>query len=205
MSAMSDERDRPVVNIQGPRVALGPWRRDLVPLYHRWDNDFDLRRSDDPSEARPVSLEEAQNDYDQWATSGAARRVRFTVYEVAGWTPIGMANVRDLDWHNQTGVLGISIAEANYRGKGYGTEATQLVLDFAFTVMGLHNVMLDVLATNQAGLRAYSKAGFREIGRRRESSLINKQRYDIVYMDCLAQDFVSPVLARVFAPESERN
>src|SRR5437870_3835255 len=54
----------PTVNIRGRLVALGPLRRDLVPLYTRWENDFATLRTDDPSAARPITLEEQLNDYD---------------------------------------------------------------------------------------------------------------------------------------------
>ena len=199
--AVQPTSERPIVNIQGRLVALGPLRRDLVPAYVRWDNDYGTRRTDDPAEARPVTLEEHLNDYDEWVRSAAARRIRFTVYEVATWRPIGMTILRDLNWQSRNAVFGITIGEPDCRGKGYGTEATGLTLDQAFTVMGLHTVLLDVLATNPAGLRAYEKAGFREIGRWRESALISGRYYDTVFMECLARDFKSPVLAKVFAPD----
>jgi RimJ/RimL family protein N-acetyltransferase len=193
--------ERPIVNIRGRLVALGPLRRDLVPTYARWDNDYGTRRTDDPAEARPVTLDELLNDYDEWARSAAARRIRFTVYEVATWRPIGTTILRDLNRHSRTAVLGVTIGEPACRGKGYGTEATRLTLDQAFTVMGLHTVLLDALATNPAGLRAYEKAGFREIGRWRESALVGGRYCDTVFMECLARDFESPVLAGVFAPD----
>jgi diamine N-acetyltransferase len=193
--------ERPTVNIGGRFVALGPLRRDLVPTYARWDNDYGTRRTDDPAEARPVTLEEHLNNYDEWAKSGATRRIRFTVYEVATWRPIGTTILRDLNWQSRNAVFGITIGEPDCRGKGYGTEATRLTLDQAFTVMGLHTVLLDALATNPAGLRAYTKAGFREIGRWRESALIGGRYFDTVFMECLAQEFESPVLAQVFAPD----
>ncbi len=36
-------------------------------------------------------------------------------------------------------------------GRGYGTETTRLMLDYAFTALGLHNVMLTVFVFNAAG------------------------------------------------------
>ena len=53
------------------------------------------------------------------------------------------------------------------RGRGLGTEATRLTLDWAFHVLGLHNVMLEVLPANAPAIRAYEAAGFRRIGVRR--------------------------------------
>lgn len=52
-----------------------------------------------------------------------------------------------------------------------------------------------------AGRRAYEKAGFREIGRRRQCVWMGGELWDEIYMDCLATEFTSPVLSRVFVPE----
>lgn len=57
---------------------------------------------------------------------------------------------------------------ADARGKGFGTETTSLMLDYAFTVLGLHSVGLAVAEFNAAGIRAYQKAEFQECGRWRE-------------------------------------
>ena len=46
---------QPIVNIVGEKVALGPIRKDLIPLYHRWRNDFSVARTFD-YEPGPVTL-----------------------------------------------------------------------------------------------------------------------------------------------------
>ena len=94
------------------------------------------------------------------------------------------------------------IGEGAYRGRGYGTETTRLMLDYAFTALGLHNVFLTVNAYNYAGIRAYEKAGFREFGRRRQCKMRGGRRWDVVYMDCLATEFSSPVLTAIFEPDT---
>jgi RimJ/RimL family protein N-acetyltransferase len=68
-----------------------------------------------------------------------------------------------------------------------------LLLDYAFSVLGLHNVMLDVAGYNERAIRAYRRAGFREIGRRRQSYRLGDRVYDQVFMDCLATEFESPL------------
>jgi diamine N-acetyltransferase len=65
-------------------------------------------------------------------------------------------------------------------------------------------VMLTTDSYNLAGQAAYRKAGFREFGRRRQVSPLNGQLYDVVYMDCLATEFVSPLLGKIFVPDAPR-
>src|SRR3712207_4845770 len=67
------------------------------------------------------------------------------------------------------------------------------MLDYAFTALGLHNVMLTVFEYNAAGIRAYQKAGFEEFGRRRECRAMGGKLWDEIYMDCLSSEFERPV------------
>jgi RimJ/RimL family protein N-acetyltransferase len=62
--------------------------------------------------------------------------------------------------------------------------------------------MLTVYAYNVAGQRAYAKAGFREYARRRECHQMGGRLWDMIYMECLATNFTSPVLAPIFTPDA---
>jgi RimJ/RimL family protein N-acetyltransferase len=79
------------------------------------------------------------------------------------------------------------------------------MLDYAFSALGLHNVMLLVFEFNRAGRRAYEKAGFREFGRRRQCRAGGGRLWDIIYMECLSTEFTSPLLARTLAPDTSRS
>ena len=117
---------------------------------------------------------------------------------------MGTAYLAGIDHRHRRAEFGVLIGEPTCRGKGYGTEAARLVLDYAFTALGLHNVMLTCYEFNLAGQRAYARAGFREFGRRRQSHWMGGRWWDEVYMECLATGFVSPVLDRIFVPDAAR-
>jgi diamine N-acetyltransferase len=194
----------PVLNIVGERVALGPLRRDLIPLYTKWRNDFDVQRTfgDVPV---PVTVEQRTRWFEE--QSADPETPWFTIYALedgAPPRPIGTTDLFNINHRYRTGQFGMLIGEGDARGKGYGTEVVRLMLDFAFNALGLHNVMLIVAEYNVAGRRAYEKAGFREFGRRRQADILAGVVYDEIYMDCLATEFTSPVLARVFAPDVPR-
>lgn len=201
MAKMESDGEMPLVNIVGEAVALGPVRRDLIPLYQRWMNDFQTlpRLGAAPG---PMTLEAETRWYDEIVASDT--RI-FTIYERATWRPLGTTDLRDIDHRNRSASFGVLIGEPGDRGKGYGTEATRLMLDYAFTALGLHNVLLHVYAYNLAGQRAYEKAGFKEIGRRRQCRWLGGRLWDEVLMDCLASEFESPVLGRLFVPDEARS
>ena len=189
----------PIVNIVGERVALGPLLREHIPLLARWRNDFFVMRTFGTPRGLPVETITAR--YEEWVTGND---YWFIIYERATWRPIGHTDLFSVDWRGRTAEFGILIGEAEARGKGYGTETARLMLDYAFTALGLHSVVLMTDAFNLAGQAAYRKAGFKEFGRRRQCSFLNGQLHDIVYMDCLASEFTSPALAQVFAPDTPR-
>lgn len=129
----------------------------------------------------------------------------FTIYERPTWRPIGNTGLHRIDYRDRTAEFGILIGEAECRGKGYGTETARLMLDYAFTAIGLNNVLLRVHEHNLAGRRAFEKAGYREIGRRRQCRFMGGRFWDEIYMDCLASEFTNPVLGRVFTPDAPRD
>jgi len=186
--------EQPILNLVGDKVALGPIRRELLPLYQRWINDFAVLHGLAVTGPRPMTAEGEAAWYDRLATSQTD--VAFTIYERAALRPIGNVGLHQIDHFNRTAIFGIVIGEKDCWGKGYGTEATRLLLDYAFTALGLHNVILHVFAHNQRAIRTYQRAGFREIGRRREAHRRAGQAEDVVLMDCLATEFDSPVLRR---------
>jgi len=191
----------PIVIIDGERIALGPLSRDLPSSYQRWINSFATQRTV-AQVPRPWTLEHEQ----AWIEGQlvATGEVPFTIYEKATMRPIGTTGLVGIDHRNGTAEFGILVGESDCWGKGYGTEAATLMLDYAFTALGLRNVVLRVLSFNLAGIRAYQKAGFKEIGRRREAHLMNGRRYDVVLMDCVANEFQSRNLSRVFTPDQPR-
>ena len=193
---------QPVINIEGEGVALGPLRHDLIPTYTRWRNDFVVSRTLDYVPG-PYPREEREA---WWARANAdTTSVRFTVYERETGRPIGIANLLNVDFRHRTAGLGLMIGETDCWGKGYGTETTRLLLDYAFTVLCMQNVLLHVYEFNMAARRSYEKVGFREIGRRRESHWFNGRFWDEIAMDILDIEFESPVLRALLEPEAPRD
>ena len=196
-------RAAPLVNIVGEKVALGPLRKDLVPTYMRWFNDFRTLRTM-LAVPLPLTLEQEQQWYERVITRNETNTM-VTIFELSTNRPVGNTDLHKIDYRNRTAEFGIAIGEPDARGKGYGTEATQLMLDYAFTALGLHTVMLRVFAYNLAGIRAYTKAGFKEFGRRRECHFMGGKYWDVIYMECLATEWgPSPVLAEIFKPDEPR-
>ena len=180
--------------VVGEKVALGPLRRDLAAVYARWMNQLEVRRGLDQV---GIQTQETQEKWVEENIEAGAKRapeaLEFTVYDRADSAPIGTAGLFEIGHINGTAEFAIVIGER--RGQGLGTEATRLMLDFAFHVLKLRNVLLQVLEWNVGGLTAYERAGFRRVGVRRGAVISRGRPTDLVIMDAVPEDFGASVLA----------
>jgi diamine N-acetyltransferase len=182
--------------LTGERAALGLLRREHVPSLARWFNDPEVRSG---LAHRGLVNEDAELKwYEEMAEAGRAPRpsaVAFAVHDAGDGELVGVCVLEGIDHNFTRADLGIFLGRR--RGTGIGTDATRLVLDWAFTMLGLHNVMLETYAFNEQAVRAYERAGFRVIGRRRDAVRAMGRRWDSILMDATAADFESPVLAKL--------
>jgi RimJ/RimL family protein N-acetyltransferase len=178
----------PTISFQGEKVAVGPLHSGLIPLLSRWDSDFETRMwsGDELLIHTPEHLEKIFKGFIEEPKDD---KVFMAFYDRVTLQPIGWGNIRDINTYHQTCELGIGIGEPEYRGRGYGSEAVRLMVDFAFTAYNIRNVLLDTNSFNQRAFRAYQKVGFKEIGRRRQATRYGNRLFDIIYMDCLAEEF----------------
>jgi RimJ/RimL family protein N-acetyltransferase len=83
----------------------------------------------------------------------------------------------------------ILIGDQAFWGRGYGTEATRLMVAYGFKRLNLHRIELGVLEANEYAVRAYLKVGFVEEGRARQYAFVNGRYFDSIWMGLLAETF----------------
>jgi RimJ/RimL family protein N-acetyltransferase len=189
--------DRPFL-VTGERAALGLLRREHLPEITTWFNDPDVKRG--LAHRGVVSEEGSAAWYDKVVEAGRQHRpteVAFAIHAADDGAFVGVCGLEDIDHNFSRCEFGIWVAR---RGEGIGTDATRLALDWAFTVIGLHNVMLETYEFNEAGIRAYERAGFKPVGRRRDAVRALGRRWDTLLMDATATEFESPVLLEKLRP-----
>lgn len=177
--------ERPQIDLIGEAVALGPLNSDLLEKYQNWLSYYGEDR-DLPGAA----FDSVEIEFEFAANTGdSIEDIYFTVYELGSWRPIGGAALTEIDFDDQVAEFSMIIGEPDCRGKGYGTESTRLVLDYAFNALGLYHVMLSVYEYNYSARGAFQRAGFREFSRRRDCHLEGARFWDEIYMGCIACDF----------------
>ncbi|HUG14035.1 MAG TPA: GNAT family protein [Thermomicrobiales bacterium] len=195
-NVMDQHGPEPALMIRGELVGLGPLRRDLASTFQRWMNDLGVVRTL-AQPRRPMTVDAEHAWLDGALTSSDAI---FTIYELDTLRPIGNTGLENIHATNGTCEFGIVIGERDAWGKGHGTEATRLMLSYAFDVLGLHSVRLAVYANNERAIRAYERAGFRRAGRIRGAQRIGRARIDEIMMDAVVDDFEPSFLHEIMHP-----
>ncbi|MGI8484936.1 MAG: GNAT family N-acetyltransferase [Thermomicrobiales bacterium] len=112
----------------------------------------------------PLSPARARSYFDSIILPSSARGTCWAIHERATGNFIGSTAVTDIQ-SNKSCHFRIVIGEKQAWGKGYGTEATTLVVQEAFESLGLIQVRLEVFAHNVRAQRTYERVGFHETGR----------------------------------------
>jgi RimJ/RimL family protein N-acetyltransferase len=172
--------------IVGERLYLSPFDADDTDIHFKWAKWMNDRAVSDTFDGHKnhTSLSSAKKFVQE------LKGHRFFIVLMDGDVLIGQISLHDIDHLNRHAFLGIMIGETEHHGKGYGTEAVRLILDYGFNTLNLHNIMLSAHEDNYAGIACYKKVGFKESGRRREWLFKNGKYIDVLYMDILAHEFM---------------
>lgn len=151
---------------KGQKVILKAYEKSDIEMAHKLFNNFEMQRFLSPSAIFPISFEE-EAEFVASCGKNKDKTYSFAVTTLDG-KYIGGCGYMNANWRNRTAWIGIAIADPEYWGKGYGTEAAQLLLDFIFNELNLRKVLLNVFSFNERAIKCYQKLGFKEEGRLKE-------------------------------------
>ncbi|MEC3981561.1 GNAT family N-acetyltransferase [Amycolatopsis sp. H20-H5] len=150
-----------------------------------------LARLNDP-ETRRLTGTHDEFDLEQvraWHRGLAGRddRADWVILHAETGEFLGDVSFNVVDVANRSAQFRIALAAAA-PGRGYGTSATRLVLDYGFDVVGLHRVGLEVFDYNPRARRVYEKCGFVAEGVKRQALRWDGEWHDVVVMAALATE-----------------
>jgi RimJ/RimL family protein N-acetyltransferase len=184
----------------GKKVFLSPINVEDAATFTEWLNDMEVTKYL-TTIREAITLTKEREILEKMAKSEHV----YIVVDLEINKVIGIAGLHHIDPYSNTCELGLFIGDKDYWNQGYGEEASRLLLDYAFNILNMHNIMLRVFAYNIRAVKCYEKIGFREIGRQREAYQIAGNRYDIIFMDLLSEDFDSSTIQKNFSEEYEES
>ncbi|MFD1136014.1 GNAT family N-acetyltransferase [Paenibacillus sp. PDC88] len=149
-----------------------------------YTEDYEYLRNLDTDYAVPQTVQENEPK-----SARMDHGVEFMLRTIDEDRLIGFVALHSIEWNNQSARLAIGIGKAKDRNKGYGSDALQLILRYAFYELNLNRVSLDVISYNEIAYHAYKKAGFVEEGRMRQAVLRGGQKYDRIMMGLLREEW----------------
>lgn len=170
--------------LKGNNVILRAIERDDLKRMHELARNVDLVLLGD-GEWQPTPLAAFEKDFDKHLER--EEKSWFTI-EVDGEV-IGGCGLHHSDRRNATTQFGIGIYDPRYVGRGYGREAIELLLGWAFRVQNWRRVWLTTLACNERAIRAYRKLGFIDEGRLREHAFFAGEYVDELQMGMLRSEW----------------
>jgi RimJ/RimL family protein N-acetyltransferase len=185
--ATAPERDiwRPEA-IVGRQIVLRRHRVENLRTFMRWYTDPEVARLTRYQQA-PLSQDEIQRFF--YSRIMGTDFLSMAIHLRESNRLVGTCAFSQLDGDNGSTLFHITIGERDAWGLGYGTEATQLMLEHAFTRLALHRVALTVFEFNARAIRSYQKCGFVEEGRARQAIFRDGRFWDEIHMSVLLDEW----------------
>lgn len=173
-------------HIEGERVVLRRHVRENLHAFLRWYADPEVARLTRYQDG-PMRPDEIERFFAARALGTDSLAMAIHLRDTGRL--IGSCAFSQLDGDNGSALFHITIGEQDAWGQGYGSEATELMVSHAFSVLGLHRVALSVFAFNERAIRAYVRVGFEIEGRSREAIWRGGKWWDEIHMSMLEPEW----------------
>lgn len=143
--------------IKGKAISLRKMQESDTPNIVKWRNSEKVRKY------FIYQTRITEEDHKNWIVDKVltGEVVQFIICENESGSDIGSVYIKDINMLHKKAEYGIFISE-EFQGKGFGTEVAELMLQYAFEVVGMHKIYLRVLADNSRAIKAYEHAGFKQ-------------------------------------------
>ncbi|MCB0446747.1 MAG: GNAT family N-acetyltransferase [Gelidibacter sp.] len=86
---------------------------------------------------------------------------------------LGMIDLFDFDFKNSRAGIGILVKDSVNRKQGFGKEALQLLINYSFKQLNLHQLYCNISEDNKASIKLFTNQGFENIGLKKDWILVN--------------------------------
>jgi len=160
-----------------------------IDLLYRWENDqrvWHMGNTLSPYSRFEIEQFVLNSGHDIYAS----KQLRFMIdwHKAAGGTQtIGSIDLFDFDPYHRRAGVGILI-DAEYRRKGFASESMELLSEYCFQTLNLHQLFCNIENSNQESIRLFTKAGYKTCGLRKQWLLRNRQWCDELMLQLINPD-----------------
>jgi len=161
--------------------ALEP--EDLEFVYHVENNEkiWEVSNTQTPYSRFLIKqyLENAHQDIYE------AKQLRLVICKKDSNKAIGLIDLFDFDPKNHRAGIGILIEKPDERGNGFGYESLELVINYSFTHLNIHQLYANISSNNEVSLKLFAKFGFQKIGIKKDWHFSQGKYHDEVFVQLI--------------------
>ena len=155
-----------MITLKGENTYLRALEPDDLDFIHQIENDetiWEISNTQTPYSKFLIKeyLEQAHKDIFE------VKQLRLVICNNQNRS-IGLIDLFDFDFKNKRAGVGLLISHSNNRGKGYGKEALQLLINYSFYHLALHQLYCNICQDNLSSLNLFVKQGFKKIGLKKD-------------------------------------
>ena len=166
------------IKIEGNKIYLKDLdEKNATQEYCDWLNDSEVNKYLETKEATIYELKQYIHD-----KNNNPNCLFLGIFLKENNKHIGNIKLEPIEFNNKNATLGILIGDKKYWGRGIGTEATKLLVNYAFNTLDLKEVNLGVISDNKAAIEVYKNAGFKIDMINKKSTRYGNKYYDGVVM-----------------------
>jgi RimJ/RimL family protein N-acetyltransferase len=180
--------ERPALPVlRGRSVFLRATERADIDRFVRWFNDGEMLAF--IGMRAPMSRAAEERWFERMLEAEGRDAYHFVICMRDDGRPVGTIGFFDLNLVNGSVELGITIGEKELWGRGLGTDAVEVLVDFGFGELRLERIMLKVYDYNLRARRAYEKVGFTHEGMERHAAFRAGKYHDVHIMSILRDEW----------------
>ncbi|HUP49690.1 MAG TPA: GNAT family protein [Thermoanaerobaculia bacterium] len=165
--------------IAGEHVILRAFEREDAERCYRWMNDPNIVRT--LKGRYPIAFSTEEEWLERAMTPGALER-HFAIERKEDRTHIGNASIHDIDWVSRTAWFGLFIGEPAAWNRGFGSDAIETLVRFAFEEMNLHKLRINIFDYNERARHVLQSRGFVQEGKLARDFYREGEWHDIVIL-----------------------
>ena len=165
----------------GEKVCLRAYREEDIPKATSFVNDEELKKLLVTNVPFPMTLWEEE----EWIKSQKSNQdgsYNFAIEDIETKKYIGGCGIQEVNWLSRVATVGIMIGDKEYWGKGYGTDAMKVLMNFIFNNMNIRKIRLSTFSFNMRARKSYEKCGFEVEGILKDEIFKDGKYYDEIIM-----------------------
>ena len=166
----------------------------IAETYVSWAKDSEYMRLLDANVSAPVSVKKVIEWVEKDLEKNAPTEYYFLIRTLEDDRLVGAISLEGNLIAHAEAFVGIGIGERELWGKGYGTDAMRVILRYAFSELTLRRVSLNTFEYNPRAIRSYEKVGFVHEGRVRGYLHRSGERWDLIFMGILREEWLASQL-----------